>query len=70
MAGALAMLVLMWRTRDFYKGDIYAKFKEGEGSKLEEDSCHVEEEEKKKIMEKEVEKLSEITIKENGKNVN
>ncbi|XP_062203474.1 uncharacterized protein LOC133905727 [Phragmites australis] len=26
-AGALVSLVLVWRTRGFYKGDIYAKFK-------------------------------------------
>ncbi|XP_074588968.1 protein NUCLEAR FUSION DEFECTIVE 4-like [Curcuma longa] len=65
VAGALAMLVLMWRTRAFYRGDIYAKFKEGEGTKLEEDSCQVEEKKKKK-MEKEAEELSEMTIKENG----
>ncbi|KAG6507363.1 uncharacterized protein LOC121981001 [Zingiber officinale] len=68
-AGTLAMLVLVWRTRHFYKGDIYAKFKEGKGSKLEEDSCHVEELKKQK-MEKEAEELSEIAIKENGKSVN
>ncbi|XP_037456549.1 uncharacterized membrane protein YMR155W-like [Triticum dicoccoides] len=27
LAGALVSLVLVWRTRNFYKGDIYAKFK-------------------------------------------
>ncbi|VAI92953.1 unnamed protein product [Triticum turgidum subsp. durum] len=27
LAGALVSLVLVWRTRSFYKGDIYAKFK-------------------------------------------
>src|SRR6185312_8654281 len=26
-AGALVSLVLVWRTRNFYRGDIYAKFK-------------------------------------------
>ncbi|WOK99392.1 hypothetical protein Cni_G08104 [Canna indica] len=48
VAGTLAMLVLVWRTREFYRGDIYAKFKEG-GS-----SCEViEEEEQKKREESE-----------------
>ncbi|KQJ86716.1 uncharacterized protein LOC100839547 [Brachypodium distachyon] len=27
LAGALVSLILVWRTRSFYKGDIYAKFK-------------------------------------------
>ncbi|CAD6255818.1 unnamed protein product [Miscanthus lutarioriparius] len=29
VAGALVSLVLVWRTRDFYRGDIYAKFRDG-----------------------------------------
>ncbi|CAD6215011.1 unnamed protein product [Miscanthus lutarioriparius] len=29
VAGALVSLVLVWRTWNFYKGDIYAKFREG-----------------------------------------
>ncbi|KAJ1256619.1 hypothetical protein BS78_K342900 [Paspalum vaginatum] len=36
VGGALVSLVLVWRTRDFYRGDIYAKFRDdaaaGEGS--------------------------------------
>jgi hypothetical protein len=29
VGGALVSLVLVWRTRDFYRGDIYAKFRDG-----------------------------------------
>lgn len=28
--GAVVSLVLVWRTRNFYKGDIYARFRDGE----------------------------------------
>ncbi|KAJ3674672.1 hypothetical protein LUZ60_005288 [Juncus effusus] len=38
-ASAAVMLVLIWRTKDFYRGDIYAKFREereGESDALEE----------------------------------
>jgi MFS family permease len=28
--GAMVSLVLVWRTRNFYKGDIYARFRDGE----------------------------------------
>ncbi|KAJ3674670.1 hypothetical protein LUZ60_005286 [Juncus effusus] len=39
VASAAVMLVLVWRTKDFYRGDIYAKFREereGESDALEE----------------------------------
>lgn len=29
VASALVMLVLSWRTKEFYSGDIYAKFRDG-----------------------------------------
>jgi len=29
VGGALVSLVLVWRTRDFYRGDIYAKLRDG-----------------------------------------
>ncbi|KAJ4769468.1 Major facilitator superfamily protein [Rhynchospora pubera] len=32
VASAVVMLVLAWRTREFYRGDIYAKFREGSES--------------------------------------
>ncbi|KAM0937234.1 putative MFS transporter superfamily [Dioscorea sansibarensis] len=28
IAGALVLMILVWRTRDFYRGEIYAKFRE------------------------------------------
>ncbi|KAH7690134.1 MFS general substrate transporter domain-containing protein [Dioscorea alata] len=35
IAGALVLMVLVWRTRDFYKGEIYAKFKETREDRVE-----------------------------------
>ncbi|KAF8710090.1 hypothetical protein HU200_029819 [Digitaria exilis] len=42
VAGALVSLVLVWRTRNFYKGDIYAKFR---GNANDDDDASEEEEE-------------------------
>nr|CAD1819862.1 unnamed protein product [Ananas comosus var. bracteatus] len=44
--GAAAMMVLVWRTRDFYRGDIYAKFREEEKEEEEERKEVAAEEEK------------------------
>ncbi|OAY73458.1 Protein NUCLEAR FUSION DEFECTIVE 4 [Ananas comosus] len=45
--GAAAMMVLVWRTRDFYRGDIYAKFREEEKEEEEEERKEVAAEEEK-----------------------
>jgi Nodulin-like len=43
VASAAVMLVLAWRTKEFYSGDIYAKFREGLDSEKKVDSANVEE---------------------------
>jgi Nodulin-like len=44
MASAAVMLVLAWRTKEFYNGHIYAKFREGQDSENKVDSANVEDE--------------------------
>lgn len=46
-AGALVSLVLVWRTWTFYRGDIYARFRDGDG-RLPVDQQQEEEEEREK----------------------